>query len=96
MTKKILIAYYSWSNKTKQVAKKLAQALDAELLELTVKNNVFSTNMYKTSEIAKTQIKTGSFPELMIKIPAMSQYETILVGSPVFGVVHRQRRSIVF
>lgn len=96
MTKKILIAYYSWSNKTKQVAKKLAQALDAELLELTVKNNVFSTDMYETSKIAKNQIKTGSFPELMIKIPAMSQYETILVGSPVFGVVHRQRRSIVF
>lgn len=78
------------------MAKKLAQALDAELLELTVKNNVFSTDMYETSKIAKNQIKTGSFPELMIKIPAMSQYETILVGSPVFGVVHRQRRSIVF
>ena len=85
MTKKILIAYYSWSNKTKQVAKKLAQALDAELLELTVKNNVFSTDMYKTSEIAKTQIKTNDFPELVTKIPDISQYETILVGSPVWN-----------
>lgn len=67
------------------MAKKLAQALDAELLELTVKSNVFSTDMYETSKIAKTQIKTGSFPELMTKIPAMSQYETILVGSPVWS-----------
>lgn len=85
MTKKILIAYYSWSNNTKQVAKKLAQALDADLLELAVKNNVFSTDMYETSEIAKTQIKTGDFPALVTKIPDTSQYETVLVGSPVLN-----------
>lgn len=85
MTKKILIAYYSWSNNTKQVAKKLAQALDADLLELAVKNNVFSTDMYETSEIAKTQIKTGDFPALVTKIPDTSQYETVLVGSPVWS-----------
>lgn len=85
MTKKILIAYYSWSNNTKQVAKKLAQALDADLLELAVKNNVFSTDMYETSEIAKTQMKTGDFPALVTKIPDTSQYETVLVGSPVWS-----------
>lgn len=85
MTKKILIAYYSWSNNTKQVAKKLAQALDADLLELAVKNNVFSTDMYKTSEIAKTQIKTGTFPALVTEIPDTSQYEAILVGGPVWS-----------
>lgn len=67
------------------MAKKLAQALDADLLELAVKNNVFSTDMYETSEIAKTQIKTGDFPALVTKIPDTSQYETVLVGSPVWS-----------
>lgn len=87
MTKKILIAYYSWSNTTKQVAKNLAQALNADLLELKVKDDVFSSDMYETSAIAKAQIKTKNFPALLTKLPEISQYETILVGSPVWSGV---------
>ncbi|MGM9907573.1 flavodoxin [Limosilactobacillus sp.] len=82
---KILIATYSWSGQTAKVAKKLAQLLDgAETYEIAVAADTFDSDMFKTDAIATDQIKNNRYPALTTPVPEVSQYDLILVGSPVW------------
>lgn len=82
---KQLIAYYSWSGNTAALAKHLQQLTPADLVELTVPEGTFSTDMYATSDIAKKQLKAGHLPALTGTLPDLTQYDEILVGGPVWS-----------
>lgn len=82
---KVLIATYSWSGITESVAQELQQIIgDVDMYKMEVPENTFNQDMYKTDEIATTQIKNNQYPELVNEIPNVDQYDLILVGSPVW------------
>lgn len=82
---KILIATYSWSGRTQAVAKKLAKNLEnADTYTLEVAPDTFDNDMFETDAIATSQIKSDNYPKLVNKIPDISNYDLILVGSPVW------------
>ncbi|HCD06806.1 MAG TPA: hypothetical protein DEQ50_00830 [Lactobacillus sp.] len=41
--------------------------------------------MYKTSDIAKQQRKSGNLPELINKMPNFKDYDLVLIGGPVWN-----------
>jgi flavodoxin len=82
---KVLIATYSWSGRTAQVAQELAQLVDnADTYKIDVAPNTFDSDMFKTDAIATDQIKNNRYPALTTPVPDVSQYDLILVGSPVW------------
>ena len=82
---KVLIATYSWSGRTAQVAQEIAQSLDnADTYKIDVAPNTFDSDMFKTDAIATGQIKNNRYPALTTPVPDVSQYDLILVGSPVW------------
>lgn len=85
MAAKILIAYYSWSGHTAQLARKLQKASGADLFTIEVAPGTFSNDMYQTSDRAKAQIAAGKMPELTASIPDLQRYGVVLVGGPVWS-----------
>ena len=83
--KKVLIATYSWSGRTAQVADKLTQLLDnADNYNCLVGSEMCIRDRFKTDQIATAQIKSNQYPELTNPVPDVSQYDLILIGSPVW------------
>lgn len=82
---KQLIVYYSWSGNTAALAQQLQQLTQADVVEITVPEGTFSTDMYATSDIAKAQLKAGNLPALTGMLPDFKQYDEILVGGPVWS-----------
>lgn len=86
MTKKTLILYYSWSGKTKEEAEKIqAEIENSDLQEIKVPEGTFDSDMYKTNDIALTQIQNDDFPEIENKDLDFSQYDLVIVGSPIWS-----------
>ena len=83
--KKILIAYYSWSGHTKALASQLQTATHADTYEIQVPAGTFSTDMYETSDIAKTQLEAGQLPPLTQPLPDLTAYDVLLIGGPVWS-----------
>lgn len=82
---KVLIATYSWSGQTANVAQELAKLFDnADMYKIAVAKGTFDQDMFKTDAIATAQIKNNQYPALTEPVPDVSQYDLILVGSPVW------------
>mgnify|MGYP003361670409 CR=1 FL=1 len=85
MTTKSLIVDYSWSGHTATMAKALQKVSAADLVDLTVAADTFSTDMFATSEIATQQLASDQLPTLTNGLPALAGYQTIFVGGPVWS-----------
>ncbi len=82
---KVLIATYSQSGRTAELARELGQLIDnADSYTIEVAPGTFDPDMYKTDAIATRQIQTNNYPALTEEVPDVSQYDLILVGSPVW------------
>lgn len=82
---KVLIATYSLSGRTAGVAKQLSQLIDgSDSYTISVAPGTFPQDMWQADAIATRQIKNNDYPALMTAVPDVSQYDLILVGSPVW------------
>lgn len=79
--KKVLIAYYSWSGNTKKVAEEIKEKTNGTLFRIETVNP-YPSEYRATTEQAKKEINNGFRPELKQKIPDLSQYDLIFIGSP--------------
>lgn len=78
---KVLIAYYSWSGHTKEVAEAIREDTGGEIYEIqTVK--VYPTEYKAMTEQVKKEISEGFKPELKSKAPDLSGYDIVFLGSP--------------
>ena len=87
---KILVAYFSASGTTGKVAKKVAAAADADLFEIepAVKYTRSDLNwMDKKSRSSLEMNDKSSRPEIVKKDLNTSEYDTILVGFPIWWYV---------
>lgn len=85
MTSRILVAVYSWSGATAQVAQKLTTDLNATVCQLDVADGTFTGDMYAVDAQAKRQKRTGQLP-VLTKVPVnLADYGLICVGGPVWS-----------
>lgn len=77
--KKILIAYFSYSGTTKNVANSLSEKTGGDIFEIAVQKEY--TNVYTQSN---REIRKGLRPELTDTVENMEQYDIVFVGYPVW------------
>ena len=87
---KTLVAYFSASGVTASVAKDVASAANADLYEIkpTVRYTSADLNwMDKKSRSSVEMSDPSSRPEIVKDLPDLSQYDTVIIGFPIWWYV---------
>lgn len=79
--KKVLVAYYSHSGNTREVARQIAGASGGEFFEI-VPVTPYPSDYQSVVDQAKKEISAGVRPALKSRVEDMSQYDVIFIGSP--------------
>lgn len=82
-SRKILVAYFSWSGNTKTAAQYIAQKLDADEFEI-VREKPYPTEYTPCTEDAKAEKEAGVHPAIKGKVENMAQYDVVFVCAPVW------------
>lgn len=79
--KKILVAYFSHSGNTREIANQIKELADADIFEI-VPVEPYPRNYNAVVDQAKKELAADYRPALKGKLPDMESYEVIFVGSP--------------
>lgn len=79
--KKALVAYYSHSGTTKKVAEQIHKVIEGDLFEIQ-EATPYPRDYNTVVNQAKREIANGYRPALKGKIPNISDYDIIILGSP--------------
>lgn len=79
--KKVLVAYYSHSGNTRDMARQIADATGGDLFEITPQT-AYPTDYEAVVAQAKREIADGFRPALKTPLPDLSGYDVVFVGSP--------------
>ena len=85
--KKILVAYFSASGVTAQLAKRLADAMQADLYEIKPLLAYSKADLNWTDRTSRSSVEmrdTDCRPPLKNPVPNVAAYHTVLVGFPVW------------
>ena len=78
---KVLVAYFSHSGNTREVARQIAETTGGELFEI-VPAKPYPAEYQAVVDQAKREVEAGARPELKTRVGDMSQYDVVFVGSP--------------
>lgn len=84
---KILIAYFSATNTTKGVAKKLSAITGGELYEITPKDPYTSDDLDYNNDNSRTSLEmndSSARPEISGQVKNFEQYDIVFVGYPIW------------
>lgn len=76
-----LVAYFSWSGNTRQMAEVIAQETGAELFEITPAAP-YTDDYNELLDIAQREQSEGARPELSAQVENWDSYDTIFIGYP--------------
>lgn len=80
---KILVAYFSWSGNTQEMATYLAQQTGGDLLALQPETP-YPTDYNQCGEVALAERDSNARPAIANLPEDLSQYDTVLVGYPIW------------
>ncbi len=80
---KILVAYFSWSGNTQEMASYIAGQTGGELLELQPENP-YPTDYNECGDVALAERDNNERPAIANLPDSISEYETILIGYPIW------------
>ena len=80
---KTLIAYFSWSGKTKKLAEAVAQETNADLFEIRPVKK-YSTMYLMAIAEAKMEHLKHEHPQLAEKVTKLEEYDVVLLGFPIW------------
>ena len=80
-TPKILIAYYSYSGNTKEVAEAIHKLVGGDLFEIKTEGSYPEEYRPMTTQ-AKKEIDAGYRPKLTTAVTDITQYDVVFLGSP--------------
>lgn len=89
MSKK-LVAYFSTSGVTEEVAKKLAKAAEADLFEIKPEVPYTAADLDWTNKKSRSTVEMNdpmSRPAIAEKLPNMADYDVVFVGFPIWWYV---------
>ncbi len=78
---KILIAYFSWSENTRSIAKQIHQFVGGDIFEIQRAEN-YPVSYNALLDLAKKEIRSGEKPELKNKLLTIDDYNHIFIGFP--------------
>ena len=78
---KSLVVFYLWSGNTRAMAQAIAKELKADIYEIKTVEP-YPTAYRATVNLAKEQLQRGDRPAIRDDVPDLSQYSTILLGTP--------------
>ncbi|MBR1798857.1 MAG: hypothetical protein IJ761_03030 [Bacteroidales bacterium] len=81
--KKVLVAYFSWSGNTADVAKYVASKTGADLFEV-VREKAYPVDYTPCTDEAKAEKERGDRPAIKGEVKNMEQYDVVFVGVPVW------------
>ena len=84
---KILVSYFSASGTTKKVANKIAGYIGGDLFEIEPVNKYTNEDLDWTNKQSRSTIEMNALnsrPKVKNKIYNLSDYDTILIGFPVW------------
>ena len=84
----VLIAYFSWSGNTKQLAEMIQEQIGGELFEI-APETPYTDDINELSGIALQEQRDNIRPALNSVAPDISQYDVIFVGFPNWLAYHR-------
>lgn len=79
--KKVLVAYFSYSGNTKEIAEAIHQKTGGDIFEIKTEGTYPAEYRPMTIQ-AKKEIKEGYRPKLTTQIDNIAQYDIIFLGSP--------------
>ena len=88
--KKVLVAYFSASGTTKDVAEQLATAANADLFEIKPVKPYTSADLDWTNKNSRSTVEMkdpSSRPAIAEKCENMADYDTVFVGFPIWWYV---------
>mgnify|MGYP000811362700 FL=1 len=81
---KTLIVYFSWGGNTKTVANHIYDLIGGEIVE--VETVIPYPDTYEeVTQIAPGELASDYRPELKTKVDNMDEYDTLIVGTPIWG-----------
>lgn len=81
---KTLIVYFSWGGNTKTVANTIHDLIGGDIVE--VETVIPYPNTYEeVIHIAPGELASDYRPELRTKVDNMDEYDTLIVGTPIWG-----------
>ena len=84
---KTLVAYFSASGTTAKVAKKMAEAIGADLFEIKPETPYSGADLNWQNKNSRSSVEMNdrsSRPAIAVKAADMSQYDVVFVGFPVW------------
>lgn len=90
MNNKILVAYFSASGVTAKVAKKLAEATDADLYEIKPERPYTRADLDWMDQKSRSTVEMNDpdfRPAIADEVPDMRKYDAIFVGFPIWWYV---------
>ena len=84
---KILVSYFSASGTTRSVAEKVASITKGDLFEIEPTRKYTDADLNWNDSASRSSIEmkdTSSRPEIKNKVPNLSDYDTVLIGFPVW------------
>ena len=87
---KKLVAYFSASGTTRKIAEIIAQVAEADLYEIMPKQPYSKADlnwMDKKSRSSVEMSNPASRPEIVKDLPDLSQYDTVIIGFPIWWYV---------
>lgn len=84
--KKILVSYFSANGNTKNVAEKIATAVNGDLFEIEPKEKYTDKDLDWMDKQSRSSIEMNQNikPEILNKVSNLNEYDTMLLGFPIW------------
>ena len=80
---KILIAYFSWSGNTREIANQIRERVGGDLFEIKTVN-AYPTEYRACTDLAKKEQNENARPALSTKVENMDDYDVVFIGYPIW------------
>lgn len=81
--RKILIAYFSWSGNTREIAGQIGERVGGDLFEIKTVG-AYPTEYRACTDIAKKEQNENARPALSTKVDNMADYDVVFIGYPIW------------
>jgi flavodoxin len=81
ITRRILVAYFSWSGNTRKIATQIHEEVGGDLLEI-VSVDKYPLDYDETVKQARRELDAGHMPRLLSEVESLESYEVIFIGYP--------------